>query len=119
MQVAGESENYGPEQERLNNVFGARLRITGLRAAKGPGVELLEYLAPRDGRPLPVDTHANDLWFWSINFCGNTAEVRDLRFSRNSLGDESLGFSAAGTVRDPDGHAGLLIDRGGSRCPLN
>src|SRR5207253_9793156 len=33
MRVAGESENYGPEQERLNSVFGARLRITSLRAA--------------------------------------------------------------------------------------
>jgi len=31
--VAGESENYGIEQEQLNNVFGARLRITSLRAA--------------------------------------------------------------------------------------
>jgi catechol 2,3-dioxygenase-like lactoylglutathione lyase family enzyme len=39
MEVAGESENYGPEQERLNNVFGARLRITALRAASGPGIE--------------------------------------------------------------------------------
>src|SRR5439155_656512 len=28
--VAGESENWGPEQERLNNVAGARLRITTL-----------------------------------------------------------------------------------------
>ncbi len=45
--MAGTSENHGLEQERLNNVFGARLRITALRAARGPGVELLEYLAPR------------------------------------------------------------------------
>jgi catechol 2,3-dioxygenase-like lactoylglutathione lyase family enzyme len=30
LRVAGESENWGPEQERLNNVFGARLRITAL-----------------------------------------------------------------------------------------
>ncbi|HWW21663.1 MAG TPA: VOC family protein, partial [Steroidobacteraceae bacterium] len=42
--VAGHSDNYGPEQERLNNVFGAHLRITALRAGAGPGVELLEYL---------------------------------------------------------------------------
>jgi len=33
--VAGEAENYGIEQERLNNVFGARLRITGLMAGEG------------------------------------------------------------------------------------
>src|SRR5437899_1606412 len=50
MRVAGESENYGTEQEHLNNVFGARLHITSLRAASGPGIELLEYLAPLDGR---------------------------------------------------------------------
>src|SRR5262249_54493744 len=49
MKVVGESENYDTEQEHLNNVFGARLRITAVRAAEGPGIELLEYLAPRDG----------------------------------------------------------------------
>ena len=61
--------NYGPEQERLNSVFGARLRITGLRAASGPGIEFLEYLAPRNGRPAtgiqrqrpgPLGDHVHD-----------------------------------------------------------
>src|SRR5207245_2823582 len=61
LRVAGESENYGTEQEHLNNVFGAHLRITALRAPTVPGIELLEYLSPRDGRPFPVDEHANDL----------------------------------------------------------
>src|SRR5439155_434416 len=61
MRVVGGSENHGPEQERLNNVFGARLRITTLRATAGPAVELLEYLTPRDGRPYPVDARATDL----------------------------------------------------------
>ena len=45
----GESLNYGTEQEHLNNVAGARLRITGLGTANGPGIEFLEYLAPRTG----------------------------------------------------------------------
>src|SRR4030095_11025130 len=61
LQVAGESENYDVEQEHLNNVFGARLRITSLRAADGPGIEFLEYLAPRDGRAAPADLRANDI----------------------------------------------------------
>src|SRR6266481_1798059 len=61
MHVAGESENYGTEQEHLNNVFGAHLRITALRAASGPGIELLDYLAPRDGRPFPSDEQASDV----------------------------------------------------------
>src|SRR5262249_40434321 len=37
--VAGESRNYGTEQEHLNNIEGASLRITGLRLPAGPGVE--------------------------------------------------------------------------------
>ena len=44
MRVAGSSENYGTEQEHLNNVFGAHLRITALRAEHGPGIEFLEYV---------------------------------------------------------------------------
>src|SRR5215831_3033266 len=36
LEVAGESENYDTEQEHLNNVFGARLRITAVRPGRGP-----------------------------------------------------------------------------------
>src|SRR5204862_7447237 len=61
MRVVGESENYGTEQEHLNNVFGAHLRITALRGASGPGIELLEYLAPRDGARFPSDEQASDV----------------------------------------------------------
>ena len=64
MKLAGESENYGTEQEHLNNVFGSSVRISGLRAPSGPGIEFLDYLTPRDGRPMPLDTRANDLWHW-------------------------------------------------------
>src|SRR2546426_2643291 len=64
MRVVGGSENHGPEQERLNSVVGAPLRITTSRATAGPAVELLEYLTPRDGRPYPVDAQANDLVPW-------------------------------------------------------
>src|SRR5262252_6169462 len=64
LRKAGESENFGTEQEHLNQVFGAHLRITGMRAGTGFGVEFLEYLTPRDGRPRPSDVHANDLVHW-------------------------------------------------------
>jgi catechol 2,3-dioxygenase-like lactoylglutathione lyase family enzyme len=64
LKLAGESMNHGTEQEHLNNVAGARLRISGLRAQNGPGIEFLDYLAPKDGRPTPADTRANDLWYW-------------------------------------------------------
>src|SRR4051812_42614659 len=121
MRVAGESENYGPEQERLNNVFGAHLRITALRAASGPGIEFLEYLAPRDGRPFPPEEKANDLIHWQTRFLGISAEeaAQTLRNSRSAfvstgaveLPDGKAGFRKAVTVRDPDGHAVQIVER--------
>jgi len=120
LQVAGESENYGPEQERLNNVFGARLRITTLRAAAGPGVELLEYLTPRDGRPTPGDLKANDLAHWQIRFVVSDVEAAfsAARAARGALispgiitlTDTRLGFRRGALVRDPDGHAVELAE---------
>jgi catechol 2,3-dioxygenase-like lactoylglutathione lyase family enzyme len=64
MKVAGTSENYGTEQEHLNQVFGARLRITALRGGHGPGIEFLEYMTPPGGRALPATAKASDLIFW-------------------------------------------------------
>ena len=113
LRVAGESENHGPEQERLNNVFGARLRITTLRASGGPGVELLEYLTPRDGRPIPVDTRPNDLVYWQTSLAADDAEAvaRALRGGACAPASDvvapeppALGFTKGFLVRDPDGH---------------
>ncbi|HET6518574.1 MAG TPA: VOC family protein [Geminicoccaceae bacterium] len=118
---AGESENYGPEQERLNNVFGARLRITALRAPSGPGIEFLEYLTPRDGRPMPADTRASDLWHWQVNLRTGSvdAAAEAIRAGRHRLvspgavdvPDDGLGFSRGMMARDPDGHAILFVQR--------
>lgn len=62
LRVVGRSENVGVEQARLNCVEGAHLMITTLRGEAGPGVELLEYVAPRSGRAMPADTAATDRW---------------------------------------------------------
>jgi catechol 2,3-dioxygenase-like lactoylglutathione lyase family enzyme len=121
MRIAGESENYGTEQEHLNNVFGARLRITSLRSGTGFGVELLEYLTPRDGQPFPPDEHANDLVHRQTEIVTFDAEaaVKKLisahtKFVSSGMVAESdgkLGFRKAFLVRDPDGHAILVEER--------
>jgi catechol 2,3-dioxygenase-like lactoylglutathione lyase family enzyme len=121
MRLVGGSENYGPEQEHLNAVLGARLRITALRATAGPGVELLEYLTPRDGRPFPDDAHANDLLHWQTTLIVPDADAaaRALRAAGTAfvspgvvtLDDARLGFRRALLVRDPDGHALQLVER--------
>ena len=115
LRVAGESENWGPEQERLNDVVGARLRITTLRAASGPGVELLEYLTPRTGRSGPADPAVNDLahWHTTVVPADPAATATRLRVGRASfispgvvmLPDRALGSGAGFLARDPDGHA--------------
>jgi catechol 2,3-dioxygenase-like lactoylglutathione lyase family enzyme len=115
MHVAGESENYGTEQEHLNNVFGAHLRITALRGTSGPGIELLEYLAPRDGRPFPPDEHANDVVHRQTVLVTKDASKTARSLSAVQVNfvssgvvanqTDRLGFSKAFVVRDPDGHA--------------
>ena len=121
LQVVGESENYGPEQERLNNVFGARLRITTLRAAAGPAIEFLEYLTPRDGRPMPADARANDLVHWQTRLVTSDAAAVAQGLRKGRLGFVSpgavtltgspLGFTKGFLVLDPDGHVIQVIEK--------
>ena len=106
MRVAGESENYGTEQEHLNNVFGARLRITSMRAASGPGVEFLEYLAPLDGHPYPADEKPTDLIHWQTRFVGISAAKAEADLRKSHAAFVSTGAVGKSViVRDPDGHA--------------
>jgi catechol 2,3-dioxygenase-like lactoylglutathione lyase family enzyme len=109
LRVAGESENWGPEQERLNAVSGAHLRITGLSAAAGPGIELLEYLAPRDGRPFPAGERANDLLHWQTRLVARDGAVESLG-APVALPGRELGFGRGTTVRDPDGHTLEIVE---------
>jgi MIP family channel proteins len=79
--VQGNSENWGIEQERLNNVRGAHLQITGLRAKAGIGVEFLKYLYPLTGRVTPPGSCSS-----------NITTVMRRKSSTN------------GSSTDPDGH---------------
>ncbi len=118
---AGESENFGTEQEHLNQVFGAHLQITGMRAASGPGIEFLEYLTPRDGRPRPADVHANDIVHWQTMIATDDLDLlarklRDahMRFVSSgvvAMPKDKIGFSKGALVSDPDGHDVLLIQK--------
>jgi catechol 2,3-dioxygenase-like lactoylglutathione lyase family enzyme len=118
---AGESENFGTEQEHLNQVFGAHLRITGMRADSGPGVEFLEYLTPRDGRTRPADVRANDIVHWQTMIATDDVEALAKKLRHAHVGfvstgiivipNDKSGFSKGTTVSDPDGHDLLLIQK--------
>src|SRR5215470_2406290 len=121
LRKAGESENFGTEQEHLNQVFGAHLRITGMRTGTGPGIEFLEYLTPRDGRSRPADVRANDIVHWQTMIVTDDVDVlakklRDAHVRFVSPGVVSMpkdmaGFSKGALVSDPDGHDVLLIGK--------
>ena len=121
LRKAGESENFGTEQEHLNQVFGAHLRITGMRASAGPGIEFLEYLTPRDGRSRPADVHANDIVHWQTMIATDDVDLlakklQDAHVRFVSAGvvvvpKDRVGFSKGALVSDPDGHSVLLIQK--------
>jgi len=121
LSVGGETENYGVEQEHLNNVFGARLRITSLHAAAGPSIEFLEYLAPRDGRVFPLDEKANDMMHWQTTLWARDLDAADAAFRKAgapyvspgivAIKGDRLGFDQAELVRDPDGHVMEVVQR--------
>lgn len=119
LSAVGGSLNSGDTQEQLDNAFGAVVRVTGLRPAspQGPGVEFLQYLTPAGGRAAPVDARANDL-----AATRTIVEVDDLDTLSASLQAANVAFVSPRVtevsgqpfrrqllVRDPDGHAVLLV----------
>lgn len=98
------AHNYGREQERLSALERADLHATSLgNAATGaPSIELLEYIAPLDGRIMPEDTTPEDAW-WSASIltgesAPNTSKVAD---ARNA--------SPSREIVDPDGYRVVML----------
>ena len=120
LKVGGNSENYGPEQEHLNQVYGARLLISGLTTGSGLGIELLDYIAPPGGRSYPTPSQATDLWHWHTTLLVSKlddvlARINTSKYTLISPGIvplAGLGITAKRglLVRDPDGHALLLCE---------
>jgi catechol 2,3-dioxygenase-like lactoylglutathione lyase family enzyme len=108
LSVAGESENRGLEQERLAKLSPVRVRVTSLRAAAGPGVELLEYLEPGGGRDRPADLRPNDLAHWRTRLAVPSAALAAQRLRAPApaeFADVRIGYRRAFLAADPDGHA--------------
>jgi len=118
-QVAGESTNYGAEQEKLNNVPRAKLHISSLKVRSGPAIEFLEYLYPRDGNPYPQDAKSNDSIHWQTTLVvDDLGPLADRLRERGTVFVSSdivtmpkeSNFQNALMVRDPDGHVMKLVE---------
>ena len=118
----GDSWNKGVEQEHLNNVEGASLHITGYRSSEGPGIEFLQYLVPGPGKSYPADSRADDLWHWQTTLVVDDIEKLYAEFLHSTyrfvstelvhLHGKDGRAAAAFIIRDPDGHAMLILQPG-------
>jgi len=88
-------EVAGSEYERLQGVFGARMRIVRMRLGDET-IELTEYIAPR-GRPIAVDSRSNDQWFQHIAIV-----VSDMEKAYQQLRAHKVQHTSTGPQRIPD-----------------
>lgn len=110
----GASENYGSEQEHLSGVFNAHVLITSLRPLSGPGIELLEYLTPATGHPIPAGVRPQDLVCWQTRIEVQSAEdggAASLSTRWVKLPANADGWTEAAWIEDPDGHLIELVKR--------
>lgn len=117
----GESFNLGTEQEHLNNVEGATLHISGNKATEGMGVEFLEYVNPKNGRPYPKDARADDLVHWETLMTTDSIELVFAKLKKNNadfvsngiinLPSNTYSYKKGFYVRDPDGHVVGIFEK--------
>ncbi|MGV2828723.1 VOC family protein [Myxosarcina sp. GI1(2024)] len=102
LKLMQQAQNYGTEHEHLSGVFGVKISINSLKASNGHGFELLEYISPANGRPMPDDSHANDLWHYHT-----TMEVEDLERMSAELKNQKVRFISSGIVELPSNELGF------------
>ncbi|MEH2349835.1 MAG: VOC family protein [Nostoc sp.] len=121
MQVDSRNLNWRATQASLDNLAGAEVRITSLRPAQGGlGIELLDYLVPGKGRPIPSDWKSCDIAHIQIELVVNDIEQLVDKLQQNGVefvSSRIVQFTDSGSpyrkgclVKDPDGHTILLID---------
>ncbi len=105
----------GPEYDHLWGVFGVRARVVRMQL-DGQTLELIQFLAPPDVRPIPVPSYSNDLWFQHFAIVVRDideawAHLRKHRVRQISPRPQTIpktNAAAAGIkalkFRDPDGH---------------
>jgi catechol 2,3-dioxygenase-like lactoylglutathione lyase family enzyme len=122
--VGGVTFNTGATQEVLDDLFNDTCLVTPMMPiSQPPHIEFLDYKTPPGGRPMPVDTKANDLWHWQTTLVTKDIQAAADRLRKAgaefvtpdivSIPQETqaeLGFKKALMIRDPNGHAIRLIE---------
>ena len=105
----------GPEYDQLWGIFGVRARVVRMQLGKQQ-LELVEFLAPPDVRPIPVPSYSHDLWFQHFAIVVRDmetawAQLRKYHVRQISPRPQTIPVSNIATAgikaikfRDPDGH---------------
>ena len=119
MQLCGGSLNQGETQARLDGLPEAEVRVTELRPAQGGlGIELLDYIAPANGRTMPSDWKSYDIAHMQVELVVNDIDQATDMLRHNGVQfvsprlvqfTSSCPYREGCLVKDPDGHAILLI----------
>ncbi len=121
MQVEGGSLNWRETQARMDNLPGAEVRITALRPRLGGlGIELLDYLVPPKGRPMPSDWKSCDIANVQMELVVNDIEQAVEMLRENGVEvvssrvveftDSLWPYRQGCLVKDPDGHGMLAAE---------
>lgn len=119
MQVDGGSLNSGETQAQLDGLPAAKVQISALRPAQGGlGIEMLDYITPSNGRPMPSDWKSCDIAHMQVELVVNDIELTVDKLRQNKIqfvssgivqfADASLPYDRGCLVKDPNGHAILL-----------
>ncbi len=120
MQIEGGSLNQGETQAHLDGLPEAKVRVTPLRPSQpSVGIELLDYIIPGNGRPIPSDWKSDDIAHMQIELVVNDIDQAVNLLKKNTVQlvssgiikftDSSSPYRQGCLVKDPNGHAMLLI----------
>jgi catechol 2,3-dioxygenase-like lactoylglutathione lyase family enzyme len=105
----------GPEYDQLWGIFGVRARVVKMQIGE-QRLELTQYVAPPDVRPIPVPSYSNDLWFQHFAIVVRDMEAAWAHLRKHHVRQISprpviipMSNPAAAGIkaikfRDPDGH---------------
>jgi catechol 2,3-dioxygenase-like lactoylglutathione lyase family enzyme len=120
LNLAGESINYGQEQDDMDGLANTKVFISSLQPEeRGMGIEFLDYQKPNPQRRQRINPKSTDINEWRTTMIvENIAELHQKisqTIAANSQGPliplppQLWGGNQGFQVRDPDGHAILLI----------
>jgi catechol 2,3-dioxygenase-like lactoylglutathione lyase family enzyme len=90
----------GSEYDRMQGVFNVNMHIVHLQLGEQI-VELTSYVSPPTGRPIPVPSFSNDLWFEHMAIV-----VRDMDVAYKRLQDANVRQISAQPITIPQSNAG-------------